>query len=76
MEGVLEWGLGVQWEDREKSGEDAERERGGLWEIGGTREEERVVLGMNRVRRCEFISLSRIPIVLTRGAAGQEQGAS
>lgn len=69
------WG---QWEGREKEGQDAKREREGVcgkpgdWKRGSPRES--AVLGMNRVRRCEFISVRRIPIDPTPGADGQEQG--
>ena len=43
----------------------------GDWKRGSPRES--AVLGMNRVRRCEFISVRRIPTDPTPGADGQEQ---
>lgn len=69
-----------QWDGREKAGEDAKRAREegdvcgkpGDWKRGSPRES--AVLGMNRVRWCEFISLRRIPIDPTREAGSQEQG--
>lgn len=65
------------WEGREKEGEDAKIGEGGLWETGGLEKgSPRVsaVLGMNRVRWCEFISLRRIPIDPAPDAGSQEQG--
>lgn len=44
----------------------------GDWKRGSPRES--AVLGMNRVRQCEFISVRRIPIEPTPGAGSQEQG--
>lgn len=74
-------GVGGQLEGREKEGgcNERKKEREGEgsvgnqdWKRGSPRES--AVLGMNRVRQCEFISVRRIPIDAARGAGCQKQG--